>query len=181
MFNLLSYSEQNLILTGYTGPNQPLIGSQVAARLQMPFVNIERQFEERSGMSVEEMSERFGESHLKTVETEIMTETVLRRSSVIRISARILLNGNHYQNLKATGPVICLVASLGAILRRQHLALGARYHNPDERALALGQLKREWAVRALDGIYEVDMTYKTEADALETIITTWQEIAVQRG
>lgn len=181
MLNLLSYSEQNLILTGYTGPNQPLIGVQVAERLQRPFVNIERQLEERGGMSVEETVARFGESHLKTVEAEIMAETILRRSSVIRVPARILLYGSHYQNLKATGPVICLVASLDAILRRQHLALGARYHDPNERALALGQLKREWAVRALDGIHELDMTYKTEAEALEAIIATWQEIALQRG
>lgn len=178
---LLPFSEQNLIVTGYTGPNQPVIGLQVAERLKMPFVNTELQVEERTGMSAGELRGRFGASRLKTVEAEIVREAILRRSAVIRVSGRSLLQGDHLQQFQATGPVICLAASLDAIMQRLHLALGARYHYPHERALALGHLKEEWAIRSLPGIHEIDVTYLSEADIVEAVIARWRRLAIRRG
>ena len=94
MANVLPLSERNMILTGYTGPNQPLIGIQIAERLRMPFVNIELQVEERSGFTVDELQTYYGETRLKTVETQILEETILRRNTVIRVSGRTLLSGS---------------------------------------------------------------------------------------
>ncbi len=178
---LLPFSERNLILTGYTGPNQPVIGLQVAERLRMPFVNTELQIEERAGMSADDLRARFGESRLKTVEAEIVREAVLRRSAVIRVSGRALLTGDHLKQFQETGFVICLSASLDAILQRLHLALGARYHNPQERALALGHLKSEWAIRSIPGIHDLDVTYMSEAEIVDSLIALWQRLAIRRG
>ncbi len=47
---LFSFADRNLILTGYTGPNQPMIGQQIAERLKMRYVNVELQIETREGM-----------------------------------------------------------------------------------------------------------------------------------
>jgi len=73
------------------------------------------------------------------------------------------------------------VIGLDAMLQRLHLHLGARYHNPEERALALGQLKREWAVRKMEGIHEINMTYMAEDEVIDTVISRWQELALVRG
>lgn len=181
MVNLLPFADYNLILTGYTGPNQPLIGVQVAERLRLPLMNVEEQIEERTGLSMDELRVRFGESRLKTVEMEIMEEVILRRNAVIRISGRTLMQGSHLDDLIRTGPVICLVASLDAVLRRLHLALGARYHDPGERALALGHLQQEWAIRHKPGIHELDTTYLAEADIVDAVIELWQQLVFQRG
>jgi shikimate kinase len=153
----------------------------VAERLRMPFVNTRLLVEERSGMSAEELRAQFGESRLKTVEAEILGEAVLRRSAVIRVSGRALLSNHHLTQLQETGPIICLVANLDAILQQLHLALGARYHNPHQRALALGHLKDEWVIRSLPGILELDATYLSEAETVEAVIALWQRLAVRRG
>lgn len=173
---LLPISDRNLILTGYTGPYQPLIGSKVARLMEMPFVNIELNIEERSEMSIDEIRTVFGESRLKTIAAEVVQETALRRSAVIRISGQTLMQTNHYERFLETGPVICLVASLDAVLHSLHLSLGARYHNPDERGLALGYLQREWAVRKLPNIHEIDTTYMSEDEIIEAVIHRWQEV-----
>jgi shikimate kinase len=166
--------DRNLILTGYTGPNQPAIGRQIAQHLGITFLNVENQVEERAGMDMDELRARYGEARLKTLEAEVIEEALLHRGAVIRISGQTLLHADYAQRLGATGPIICLVATLDAVLQRLHLAMGARYHNPQERAAALGYVKREWAVRKLEGIHELDITYMSEDEAIAATIALWR-------
>ncbi|MBZ0291309.1 MAG: hypothetical protein K8L99_01965, partial [Anaerolineae bacterium] len=153
----------------------PLIGQQVAERLKMRYVNVERQIETREGMTPEELRTRYGDARLKTVESEVMQDVLLNRSAVIRVSGQTLLRADYAKRLGATGPIICMVVSLGAALQRLHLSLGRNYHNPHERALAIGYLKREWAVRSLEGVREIDLTYMTDAEAVNALIGLWQQ------
>ncbi|MBI5668204.1 MAG: hypothetical protein HZC41_09375 [Chloroflexi bacterium] len=175
---LLLPADQNLIITGYIGPNPPLIGQQVADRLKLRYVNVERQIEARAGMSPDELRARYGETRLKTVETDVMQDVLLYRGAVIRISGQTLLHGDYSRRLAETGPIVCLVAALDAVLRRLHVAMGARYHNPHERALAIGSLKREWAVRKLDFVHELDTTTLTDSEIVDAVIGLWQQVAV---
>jgi shikimate kinase len=180
MSSFLPASERNLVLTGYIGPDQPLLGRQIAERLRMPFVNIEALIVERVGLPIDEIRAYYGETRLKAIEAEIIEETLLRRRSVIRVSGRTLLHGEHLPRLQRVSVVICLVVSLDAMLHRLHINMGARYHNPHERALALGELKREWAVRKLNGIHEIDTTYFSQDDIIQVVTTMWGELAVER-
>ena len=165
--------DQNLILTGYIGPGQLAIARRVAERLRMPFVDFELVLEDRAGLAGEELRIRFGEARLKTLESELVAEVALYRGTVIHISGKTLLP--HYARMSETGQVICIVATLDAVLQRLHLALGARYHNPNERELALGTLRREWAIRKQPGITEVDTSYLSEDQMVEAIAACWRE------
>jgi shikimate kinase len=171
---LLIHPDRNLVLTGYIGPNQPTVGQQIAERLKLRFINVDLQIETRLGMTLDAARDRYGETHLKMLEAEVMSDILLHRSAVIRISGQTLLRGDYAERLGQTGPIICLCASLDSLLSRLHLSLGARYHNPQERALAVGHLKREWAVRKLPGLHELDCTYLNEAETVNTVIEVWQ-------
>ncbi len=175
---ILPVTDRNLIITGYTGPYQPMIGRRVAQMLRMPYVNIDLQIEERNGMSLEEIRTLYGESRLKTLETEVVTEAVLHRNAVIRVGGQTLIHNRNYERFMETGPVICLVAELDAVLQSLHLSLGARYHDPNERALAVGHIQREWGVRKLEGIHEINTTYMTETQIAERVINEWQAVVV---
>ena len=176
--NMLPQLDRNLIITGYIGLNQQSVAQQVAARLQMSFVNVETEIEVRAGIPLNDLRIRYGEARLKTLEAEVMQDALLHREAVLSIPGRTLLVGDYGQRIQRTGPIICLVAALDAVLQRLHLALGARYHNPQERALAVGRLKREWAVRTLEGIYQLDTTTMSEAEIVEAVIALWQQVAV---
>lgn len=180
MLTSLPLSEQNLILTGYIGPGQPLLSRQIAARLGLAVVNIENQIAERAGMAADELRAYYGEARLKAFETEIVAEAVLRRSTLIRLSARTLLTNHTLEKLSVTGPVICLVTTLDAMLHRLHLAMGARYYNPEERAIELGELSREWAVRGQPGVHEIDTTYLDEEATITAVATLWQSLVLAR-
>jgi len=165
--------DQNLILTGYLGPGQLAIARRVAERLRMPFVDFESVLEDRADLSGEEMRIRFGEARLKTMESELVSEIALYRATVVHISGKSLLP--NYARMSDTGQVICLVATLDAVLRRLHLALGARYHDPREREVALGTLRREWAIRKQPGLTEIDTSYMSEDQMVEAIAAVWRE------
>ena len=173
-------TERNLVLTGYIEPNKPRLGRQVAQQLRMPFVDVEEVIEQRMGESVDVIREQYGERRLKTVECEIMEEVLLHRNAVIRVSGSTLVHSEHYERLQQTSVMICLVARLDAILQRMHLTLGARYHNPYERGTQLGHLRREWAVRDKQELYELDFTYHDEAAMVTDIIRLWQMVAIER-
>lgn len=176
----LQLTDSNLILTGYIEPNKPRIGRGVAERLRMPFVDIEERIQDRMGEGIETLRDTFGERHLKTVEDELMKEMILHRNSVLRINGSILAHSDYLERLQSTGPVICLVARLDAILQKIHLTLGARYHNPSERGVELGMLRREWAIRKRDNIVELNATDLNEEALITQIIDLWQVVVIQR-
>jgi shikimate kinase len=177
----LLLSDRNLILTGYTGSNQPRLGRQIAERLRMPLVNLEAQIAERYGMSVDDIRTAYGETRLKSIEAGLIDEACLRRNTLIAVNARTLLNGDALLRLSEIGHVICLVTTLDAMLHRLHLAMGARFYNPDERAIELGNLKREWAVRGLAGVIEVDTTGLDAEATIDHVVRLWQSLAIKRG
>ncbi len=179
--HLLTDADRNLILTGYTGPNQPALGRELAERLGRRLVIVEDRVEQLAGMRIEEIRETFGQAHLKNIETQALNEILLNRGVVLRVSGDTLGNGNMLERLAETGPVFCLVAQLDAVLSRLHLAMGTRYHDPAERDLELGKLKTAWSARGKSGVIEIDATYLSQSQTLERIITQWRDLTLRRA
>ncbi len=172
-----SYPDRNLILTGYTGPGQPLIGQQIADRLKMRYVNVDTLLEARGEMEIDDLRSRYGETRLKMLETDVIQDVMLYRGAVIRVSGQTLLRTETAPRFLETGMMVCMVVALDAVLRRLHLSLGGRYHNPSERALAIGHLKREWAIRKVAGVRELDMTNMNESETIKTVCDLWEQFA----
>ncbi len=168
--------DKNLILTGYIGPEQLQVARHTAEYLRTPFVDFASRLEAHADMPGEEVRALFGEARLKTLEGELLDEMVLYRGTVIHMGGQTLLRGG-YDRLRATGPIICLVATIDAVLQRLHLSLGARFHNPRERDLAVGTLRREWAIRGREGVTELDTSYLNEQQITESIARLWREQA----
>ncbi|MCY3779024.1 MAG: hypothetical protein OXG78_01830 [Chloroflexi bacterium] len=175
------HGDLNLVVTGYVEPNRPRLSRQLAQRLGLELIDVERELEERLGDNIENIRATYGDRHLRTIEAEIMDEVVLHRRGLIRVSGHTLLTSGRLAELQRNGVIICLVASLDSILRRIHLMLGARYHDPGERARAIGELQREWKIREVPDLVEFDATYVSEAILIERIVAFWQDLALRRG
>ncbi len=175
------HGDLNLIVTGYVEPNRPRLARQLALRLGLELIDVEREVEERLGATIETIRATYGDRRLRTIETEIMDEVVLHRRGLIRVSGHTLLTSGRLTELQRNGVIISLVATLDSILRRMHLMLGARYHNPAERARAIGELQREWKIREVPDLVEFDATYTSEAILIERIAAYWRDLAIRRG
>jgi shikimate kinase len=176
---LLPYVDRNLTLTGYAGADQTRISQRVAEQLRLRFVNVDLQLEARLEMPIERFKGRFGEARLKTLEAELMSEVLLNRSALLQVNGETLLRADYARQLVATGPVICLTVNLGSALRRLHMAMGARYHDPSERALAIGQLRRERAAQGLPGIEQLDVTNLSQDEIVQALVTQWTWLVTQ--
>jgi shikimate kinase len=174
-------SEPNLIITGSIGPGQLALMRSLGTQLRLPFVSVEQLIAQRVDLPVDEVRAYYGETRLKSIESEIIDEAILRRSSLIYVGGRTLLNGEHLARLQSVGVLVCLVIKLGAMLRRLHINMGARYANPNERALELGTLKREWDVRNLTDLYQLDVTYMSDDEIIAVLSNLWSQVSIVRG
>lgn len=168
--------DQNLVLTGYMGPEQRAIARRTAELLRMPFVDFDALLEARAELPADEVRALYGETRLKTLEDELLSEIGLYRGALILISGETLTRGA-LEQLRATGPVICLSASVDAVLQRLHLAMGARFHDPRERDLVLGRVRRAWAIRSASGVEVLDTSHMSDAAIAEAIAAHWREQA----
>ncbi len=176
MFGSVSPLDHNLILTGYIGPGQVGIARRCAEQLRIPFIDFAARFEERAEMTTDDLKAQYGDARMRSVESDLVAELSLARGSLIHVSGQVLQYGDRIAALGATGPVFCLVATLDAVLTRLHVALGARYHNPKERSLALGSLRREWEIRSHPGIQEIDATDLDDTALIALITQRWRNL-----
>jgi shikimate kinase len=171
-------TDLNLILTGYMSPMQLSIARRAAEKLKMRFVDFNARLEALAGMPSDEIRDVFGDTRVKTLENELIAEMSLYRSTVLLISAETLLRGEALATLSASGVVVCLYASVDAVLQRLHLALGDRFNDPRQRDIELGRVRREWAIRKQEGVLSLDTTAFNDAQSVDRIGALWREIVV---
>ncbi|GAB1419964.1 hypothetical protein MASR2M15_00350 [Anaerolineales bacterium] len=174
-------SERNLILTGYIEPNKPRTARLIAETLGMRYVDVDQRLEQLTGFPLSELRGRYGEKHLQSVESDLMAEIVLHRHTVIRVNGSMLLHKDFVQQLVPNSIIICLVARLDAVLHQTYLSLGARYHDPAERARVLGDLKREWAIRNAPDVLELDVTTLSIDETVQQVIALWQAKSLEKA
>jgi shikimate kinase len=173
-------TDLNLVLTGSIGPNQIIVARRIAERLKLRFVDAEREVEKRAEMLPSQFQTLFGDARLRALESEVINDLALYRGAVIHISGQTLSHGDNLARMLACSYVVCLVASIDAVLTRLHIALGARYHNPAERALTLGILRRDWSIRGRDPrIHEFDTTALTDGETIEQIAALWADKVIE--
>ncbi len=175
----LPFSERNLILTGYIGPDLSRIGRELASLLKMSYFGIDAGIADRAGMFINEIRANFGENRLKSLEADIVSEALLRRQAVIYASGRTLSTSDYLARFLETGEVFCLTVNLDAMLHRLHVNMGAQYHNPHDRALALAELNSEWGIRKKAGIREIKIRPDMpREDIIAHVAGLWRDLAV---
>lgn len=169
-----SLTDRNLILTGYSGRNHLAIARAVAQHLRLPLIDYGQRFETVAEMTPDAVRETFGAARQRTLESTLVDEFALYRATVIHIRGSTLAQGDYYARLRSASIVVCLVASLDTVLSRLHLSMGLRYHVPSEREIAVGELRREWAARALEGVHLLDTSYINETQTSRLAADLWR-------
>jgi len=164
---------RNLILTGTMGVGKTGAGRLVAQKMDgANFIDLEIEIYQREGYTPEQIRATFGAARLRSVENRLVEEMTLRRSTVLAVGGLVLLDPANRARLRETGPILCLTAALGEILRRLHVLHGGRFHDVEMRSLAIGRLKRESELLRLD-LPRFDTTNMTVEAVAQHAITFW--------
>jgi 3-dehydroquinate synthase len=125
----------NIILTGFMGSGKTAVGQAVAERLGRWFVDMDAVIERQAGKPVSAIFSQDGEAAFRQREAALCRELARERNLVIATGGGALVSDENRAVLGESGLLICLDASVDAIL--------ARLDGVHDRPLLAGPDRRE--------------------------------------
>lgn len=96
----------NIILSGFMGCGKSTIGRQLAAALDMKFVDMDRWIEKNEGRTVREIFDEKGEAYFRELETQTVREFSKSRDYVIATGGGTLMRSENVEAFHRGGGVI---------------------------------------------------------------------------
>jgi shikimate kinase len=107
----------NIVLTGFMGTGKSTVGRRLAERLGWPFVDTDAVIEADHGPIPAIFAEQ-GEDRFRAIEREVAADLARRRATVVATGGRLLLDPANVETLGRSGVVVCLDASVDALVAR---------------------------------------------------------------
>ena len=87
-------SKENLVFLGMMGAGKSSIGSLVAKKLKVKFIDVDLEIEKKLGKSIKEIFEINGEEFFRKIEEKITLEILKLESSIISLGGGAFMNKN---------------------------------------------------------------------------------------
>lgn len=110
--------EKNIVLIGFMGTGKSSIGIKLAEKLNMKFVDMDREIEKLTGMTVSELFRRHGEIRFRSEERLMARKLSQQKNLVIATGGGVVLKEENIKVLKENGILICLTADPEDIFER---------------------------------------------------------------
>jgi shikimate kinase len=117
---------KNLVLIGFMGTGKSSVGAKLAQRLKTDFVDIDREIELVSGMSIAEIFKRHGEVRFRSEESLMVKKLGKREDIVIATGGGAVLLSENLAALKENSILIGLDARPEDIYARVNRKKGTR-------------------------------------------------------
>ena len=108
------------------GTGKTHVGTELAGRLGMDFLDADLEIERREGRRVPEIFEDEGEPYFRACERDLAEALAGRHGLVIATGGGMVLNPECVELLSRNADAICLTAGTGEILKR----IGMETHRP---------------------------------------------------
>jgi shikimate kinase len=107
----------NIILIGYRGSGKSTVGSRLAARLQMKFVDTDDLIESKEG-HISDIVKSKGWDHFRRLEKSVIEEISKGNNLIIAPGGGTVLDADNVKALKRSGFIIWLKADQQILLKR---------------------------------------------------------------
>lgn len=101
----------NIMLIGFMGVGKTTVSSYLKKILNMQTVDTDALIEEKEGLSISEIFEKYGESYFRDSETNILIELQKRKQIIVSCGGGIVLRDENIKIMKANAKVILLTAN----------------------------------------------------------------------
>ena len=99
---------ENIYLVGLMGAGKTTIGRSLAKRLDLTFIDTDKEIEARTGVSIPTIFEIEGEDGFRKRESQIIAELAAQRGYVIATGGGGILRAENRANMRTSGFVIYL-------------------------------------------------------------------------
>ncbi|MHB8124036.1 MAG: shikimate kinase [Desulfitobacteriaceae bacterium] len=158
---------QNIILIGFMGTGKSTVGRRLAMELNWRFIDTDLVIEEVTGLTISSIFRRYGESRFRSEESLVVKKISSSQHCIISTGGGTVLNSENFEILLQSGFVICLYASLEAILQRVGNSDRPLLKRSPADIVSLWQSRQEIYARAP---YTVDTTNKGVEEVVNEIL-----------
>lgn len=102
------YGTRNVYLVGLMGAGKTTIGRTLAKRLNLDFVDSDREIEARTGVSIPTVFEIEGESGFRKREAQVIADLSQQSNQVVATGGGVVLSPENRSNMRASGFVVYL-------------------------------------------------------------------------
>jgi shikimate kinase len=142
-------------LVGMPGAGKSVVGRELAGRLGVPFVDLDKEIERKAGKHVSEIFAETGEAGFRGMEAAALTDASTHDPGVVACGGGVVLEPANRITLRNTGMAVFLDVPLAQLQSRVRPAADRpliRSQGDMERLLAEREpLYREFAAHVVDG------------------------------
>lgn len=109
---------ENIYLVGFMGTGKTVVGEILAKKLAKDFVEMDAVIEAKEGSEVVDIFAKKGEAYFRKLEKELLKELSAKKDLVISCGGGLICDSENLKQLKETGVVFALRASVSTIYRR---------------------------------------------------------------
>ena len=169
----------NLVLVGPMGAGKTVVGSRLAARIGLDFVDLDAAIERDAGASIRELFEREGEAGFRERERLALAAALTASGRLVATGGGAVLDARNREAMRRHGFVAWLQAGIEAqllrladardrpLLQDEHLLHG------DDRAARLQQLA---AIRAPLYAEAADLVVDTDQSTTDQVVATLERM-----
>jgi shikimate kinase len=110
--------DRPIVLIGLMGVGKSTIGKRLATRLNLPFVDADREIETAADMTIAEIFERFGEAHFRDGERRVIARLIDGQPKVIATGGGAFMNEATRALILEQATAIWLDADIDVIAER---------------------------------------------------------------
>jgi len=152
----------NLVLIGYRGTGKSTVAALLGARLGREVVNLDAEIARRAGRSIPEIVAAHGWPHFRDLESAVTEEVSARDNLIIDAGGGVILRGKNVENLRRSGTLFWLRASVPVIVARIE---GGTERPPLTEGKSFTDEVAE-VLRERTPLYEAAADYRIDTDAL---------------
>jgi len=162
----------NIILIGYRGTGKSVVGKILAERLGMECVSMDEKIVEKAGMPISDIVANYGWAGFRDMESEVAKKLADCKNLIIDTGGGVIERSENIENLKKSGLVVWLKASVDVIVSRikgdfRRPSLTGTKSFTEEVAEVLERRKPKYA--AFAG-HEIDTDFLTPEQVADKII-----------
>lgn len=160
----------NIILTGFMGTGKSSVGKLLAKRLGYRFRDMDDMIVSRQNMSINEIFEKYGEIHFRTLEAEAIRSISEERGMVVSTGGGAVISKENRNMFRNIGLIVNLSASPEVILERLAQDDGRPLLNGSKDIATIDRLMKEREPFYSDADIRIDTTGKKLDDVAREIL-----------
>lgn len=127
--------KQSIVLVGMMGAGKTTVGRRLAAKLNLPFVDVDAEIEKAAGLKIEDIFTEYGEAQFRTGEQRVIERLLRDAPGVLATGGGAFMNPTTRKAISANAVSVWLSADFETLFsrvkRRDHRPL-LKAENPEE-------------------------------------------------